>query len=231
MNHLLDPTDQLNRMLSRLLAVPPARRHGRAVPENRPIAKADILRRLDKAPLLRESRLMNVKHLIRPATEADSYEAAGLLQQLADEHTLGNPATRPPGRQVTLEERAERVRNILAQPNGGVLVCTDAGLIMGLVIVHLQQAKGAAKPGLGIATVSRLVVSSDARRSGIGRALVEAAQQWAAARGVRRLGVNVADGNDVAIRFYEALGYRTKHRFLALSLVSAHSSEDDGLAD
>jgi GNAT superfamily N-acetyltransferase len=46
------------------------------------------------------------------------------------------------------------------------------------------------------------------RGRGIGRALIDHVERWAAKHGVERMILTVAEGNDGAIRLYRELGYR-----------------------
>ena len=55
-------------------------------------------------------------------------------------------------------------------------------------------------------------VSNDARRLGIGRALIAHAERALAARGCLKINLQVLPGNDDACRFYAALGYRVEER-------------------
>ncbi|CAB3971635.1 MULTISPECIES: GNAT family acetyltransferase [Burkholderia] len=55
-------------------------------------------------------------------------------------------------------------------------------------------------------------VSNDARRLGIGRALIAHAERALAARGCLKINLQVLPGNDDACRFYAALGYRVEDR-------------------
>ena len=61
-----------------------------------------------------------------------------------------------------------------------------------------------------------LMVASEARRQGVGRALLSSAVEWARGAGVRKLELHVFPWNDAAISLYEAFGferegYRTGH--------------------
>jgi putative acetyltransferase len=61
-----------------------------------------------------------------------------------------------------------------------------------------------------------LMVAHDARRQGVGTALLEAAVDWAREAGVRKLELHVFPWNDAAIALYEAFGferegYRKRH--------------------
>lgn len=57
-----------------------------------------------------------------------------------------------------------------------------------------------------------MAVRVDARRQGIGAALLRAVARWAAERGARRLELEVRAGNLAAIRLYERLGLKTEGR-------------------
>lgn len=78
-------------------------------------------------------------------------------------------------------------------------VATDGSRVVGYAI---------ALPGT-TATVSELVVAPDARRSGHGRALVEAI---AAATDAEALVVTTPTDNDAARRFYSELGFEADER-------------------
>ncbi|QVN18151.1 GNAT family acetyltransferase [Burkholderia pyrrocinia] len=55
-------------------------------------------------------------------------------------------------------------------------------------------------------------VANDARRLGVGRALIAHAESALAARGCLKINLQVLPGNDDACRFYAALGYRVEER-------------------
>jgi diamine N-acetyltransferase len=57
--------------------------------------------------------------------------------------------------------------------------------------------------------VETLIVARAQRRRGCGRALMQAATEWARDKGASQLLLTVWAGNDEAERFYAALGYRT----------------------
>ena len=56
------------------------------------------------------------------------------------------------------------------------------------------------------------------RGRGIGRALIRHLEEWAAARGVARMVLNVSEANDGAIRLYRELGYREFDRAMLKEL-------------
>jgi ribosomal protein S18 acetylase RimI-like enzyme len=59
----------------------------------------------------------------------------------------------------------------------------------------------------GIAHIYAMWVAPDARRTGAGRALLEAAASWARDRGCERLVLSVTESNATARAFYAAVGF------------------------
>ena len=56
-------------------------------------------------------------------------------------------------------------------------------------------------------TVFAMWVAPEARRGGVGTALLAAVEEWASVGGAERLRLSVIDVNPDAVRFYEACGY------------------------
>jgi RimJ/RimL family protein N-acetyltransferase len=52
-----------------------------------------------------------------------------------------------------------------------------------------------------------LMVAFDARRQGVGTALLQAAVEWAREAGIRKLELHVFPWNEAAIALYEAFGF------------------------
>ncbi len=85
-----------------------------------------------------------------------------------------------------------------ATATADVLVLESAGSLVGAVMVGYDGHRG---------TVYYLGVDPEARGSGHGRALMEAAEAWLRAKGVWKLNLLVRDGNAAALGFYQRLGY------------------------
>lgn len=132
---------------------------------------------------------------IRPVRAADAPRLTGLLAQ------LGYPSE--PG------EVAGRLAGILASPTQEVLVAVPAdgsridgciGVERRLTLVEDERVE-----------ITGLVVDSAARRSGIGRVLVNAAEQWAVRHGLHTVVVRSNVVRSESHPFYEGIGYqRTK---------------------
>lgn len=70
-----------------------------------------------------------------------------------------------------------------------------------------------------------LGVDPDARRLGIGRRLVEAAEAWVRARGVPKINLLVRKENAGVLAFYEALGWRDTDTVCLYRTVDPERSE------
>lgn len=127
---------------------------------------------------------------LRPMQAGDAGEVAELTCQL--------------GYGVTPAEVIERLAQVVGDPDHQVLVAeAGEGRLLGWVHVHgsrLIEAEPAAEIG-------GLVVAEDARRAGVGRALLAATEEWAIQSGHRLVRVRSNVVREGAHRFYEALGY------------------------
>jgi ribosomal protein S18 acetylase RimI-like enzyme len=83
-------------------------------------------------------------------------------------------------------------------PSSTVIVLEREGAIIGAALVGHDGHRGA---------TYYVGVEPDLQRSGIGRALMTAVEDWLRARGVWKLNLLVRRENAGVIRFYEKLGY------------------------
>lgn len=98
---------------------------------------------------------------------------------------------------------------VVADPNAYTLLALVDHEAMGLITAHLRYTVNHAAP---IVQITLLVVDERARRHGVGRALVAAAEQWARDHGCRRIVVTTALHRAEAHAFYESVGYRQTGR-------------------
>lgn len=137
---------------------------------------------------------------IRKAVESDAAEIARLSTQ------LGYPAE--------VDAFVQRLGFLLHSPMHSVLVADDGnGHLQGFVGVEHRVM---IEMGERVEIVG-LVVDAQARRTGVGRALMAAAERWAREVGVKEifLGSNVV--RPEAHAFYPSLGYvvvKTQHSYL-----------------
>lgn len=99
--------------------------------------------------------------------------------------------------------------------HGAILVAVRAGAIVGATMVGNDGHRGA---------VYYLGVDEPARRLGVGRRLVEAAEHWCRARGVPKINLLIRKENLAVLAFYEAIGYADTN------CVSLYRTLDDAAA-
>jgi ribosomal protein S18 acetylase RimI-like enzyme len=138
---------------------------------------------------------------IRAATLADLPAVLTLVSRLA---ATGSP----PGRDAKQIEASdiESVTLALRQPAADevLLVAEDGGGLLGLIHVKTVVDYFSRRP---IAHVSDVVVAADAEGRGIGKALMNAAEDWARGRGYAMVQLHVLVDNARARSMYERLGY------------------------
>ncbi len=103
------------------------------------------------------------------------------------------------GYAVPLDEMQRRLSHVSNDPNHAILVaCLESGEVIGWIdvgiVFHLQSG--------AYCEIGGLVVSDSVRGQGIGRELVAAAEQWAAARGMEKVVVRSNAIRADAHRFY-----------------------------
>jgi ribosomal protein S18 acetylase RimI-like enzyme len=97
------------------------------------------------------------------------------------------------------EDRPDDLERLLVEFPGALLIAEDErSTVVGAVIAAWDGWRG---------NIYRLAVDSPRRREGVGRALVEAAEQGLRTRGCRRVTALVAFTDDVAGPFWDATGY------------------------
>jgi len=86
----------------------------------------------------------------------------------------------------------------LGGPSSTILIERGDATLSGSVMVGHDGHRG---------WVYYLAVAPDARRAGLGRALMAAAEAWLRARGVPKIQLMVRTGNEEVHAFYRALGF------------------------
>jgi RimJ/RimL family protein N-acetyltransferase len=101
-----------------------------------------------------------------------------------------------------VSEERRYVRAVRRHPDAAVLVAEAPEGLVG----RLSLARDPHPASRHVADVGLMVALSH-RRRGIGRALMQAAEEWAREAGVRKLELHVFPHNSAAIALYESLGY------------------------
>lgn len=110
----------------------------------------------------------------------------------------------------------------IAQPAATTFVAEHAsGQLAGFVTVAIVDEAHSLLQPMRFGRVGTLGVSAEWRGQGIGRMLMQHAQDWAAARGSRELRLNVWAFNEAAQHLYRELGYELRLQTLAKPLAAA----------
>jgi len=130
---------------------------------------------------------------IRTALESDAAQLAHLSLE------LGYP--------VSASELQLRLKALLASTRDLVLVAADPDAkLLGWIAVASRLAVEISPR----AEITGLVVGAAARRSGVGRALVDAGEAWAAQQGFGVIAVRSNVLRSESHPFYQSLGYRQR---------------------
>ena len=143
------------------------------------------------------SQQSNVSVRIREAQLRDAPKMAALMCEL--------------GYKTTSSEMRQRVKSILNDARYGTLVAEIDNEVCGMIgmVTHMSHEHN--DPS---GKIIALVVSKKQRRSGVGRALIAAAEKNFAKRKVTRVTLTTRFERKEAHRFYEGLGYsRAGFRF------------------
>jgi len=95
-----------------------------------------------------------------------------------------------------------------AEKHGAMFIAEQDGKPMGWAFAYEEHGElFIAEPERRHGFLAELFVSSEARGKGLGRALIEACENWSRGRGHKLLTIGVLAKNQAAIRAYEGSGY------------------------
>ncbi len=140
---------------------------------------------------------------IRPAQGADTDAIGNLYAELfAHMHALQS--------NYYLQARQDEsfIQAMIESDEATLLVAEKDSQILGFIIVQQQKTPpyNCIAPH-DFAYIIDLVVTQSARGSGLGKQLMQAAQEWAQGRGLDYIELGVLSNNLGAIALYEQLGY------------------------
>jgi RimJ/RimL family protein N-acetyltransferase len=135
---------------------------------------------------------------IRPAEPGDAAALVALANAVSAEPEAWLIST---GWRGVAEER-RFLRAVRRHPDAAVIVAELDGELVGRLSLARDQ-----HPASGHVADLGLMVDVGHRRRGIGRALMDAAVEWALGHGISKLELHVFPWNEPAIALYESLGY------------------------
>ena len=145
---------------------------------------------------------------VREASAAEVERVLGMYEWL-----FAPPGSLPP------RWNADRARAAIAQaiedPSSAVLVAEHRGDLLGICTAYLDMNSIRFGPRCW---VEDLAVSPDHRSQGVGKALLDAAKDWARERGASHLELDSGDARAEAHRFYEREGPSWTSRCFAWEL-------------
>lgn len=142
--------------------------------------------------------------IIRKATLEDTDSLIPLYNG-----SLRNMAQLQPLQYQEVPQDVEFVQQGILSEDGDVLVAEDAGKIIGLASVFVQETKPYPfRVQHKWCDLDTLYVDENHRRKGVGTALFQAAWQWAMQRELSSLQLMTLGENANAQRFYERMGMK-----------------------
>ena len=108
------------------------------------------------------------------------------------------------------------IESLIAGPDSTIIIAETNNEIAGFVALQVHQVQQTSRMRKRrFVMIENMAVDPIRRRRGIGRALLRAAADWAAQRGIAVLQLFVWEFNDAAARFYESEGFATELRGMA----------------
>ena len=144
---------------------------------------------------------MTQNFIVRPADPADAEALTRLAEAVSGEPEAWLISTDGEWRSVGDERRY--LKAVRRYPHAAVYVAERSD---GVIVGRLSLARDTHPASAHVADLG-LMVAQDARRQGVGRALLEAAVEWARASDVRKLELHVFPWNEPAIKLYERFGF------------------------
>lgn len=107
------------------------------------------------------------------------------------------------GYSITAQQAHQRLTQLQQNQNHAIYVAQVPHRVIGWIHVFVEETLVVGKD----ARIAGLIVHPDARDRGVGRLLMQAAEQWARSQGCERVVVSSNTVRQAAHRFYENVGY------------------------
>ena len=144
---------------------------------------------------------------IRPAVAADLPRIGRLGALLVEAHYNIDAKRFIATRARTPLDYASFLETQLKRPDVAILVADENGDVIGYAYAAVEGYDYMSLRGPA-GVVHDVLVEPDSRRRGVGRQLLDAALAFLKARGVPRVVLTTAEGNDVAERLFARAGFR-----------------------
>jgi ribosomal protein S18 acetylase RimI-like enzyme len=108
------------------------------------------------------------------------------------------------------------VASLIVGPSSTILIAETNTEIAGFVALRVYRVEQTPRmQRRSFVIIENMAVDNLQRGRGVGRALLRAAEDWTAQRGIATLQLFVWQFNDAAVRFYESEGFVTELRGMA----------------
>ena len=147
----------------------------------------------------------------RPSTLTIRRAQSADLQQLAPLRNALWPES-------PISEHTQELASVLAGKSLGILPLvifvaeTSEGILVGFLEAALRSCADGCDPTHPVGYVEGWYVSESHRRSGIGAALLRAAEDWARSQGCREIASDTQITNTLSQRVHESLGFQVAER-------------------
>lgn len=118
---------------------------------------------------------------------------------------------------------------LVNRPDVAVFVARESGKLRGFCEVSIRPYVNGCETA-PVAFVEGIFVEASSRKSGCGRMLIEAAMEWAAAKGLRELGSDTEIENHASIDAHERWGFQCTEQVQYLRLAIPGSFSGQGLS-
>ena len=155
--------------------------------------------------------------LIRRADTGDTETILNLLSQVLEIHAWIRPDVFIPG---TTKYTAEDLTRMYEDDTRPIYVAEEDGAVRGYAFCQIKPPA----PGLPMMIprttlyIDDICVDAYARRSHVGLALFDYVKKEARRLGCDTVTLNVWEGNDAALKFYQSMGMKTRSRMMEYDL-------------
>lgn len=113
------------------------------------------------------------------------------------------------------DEMRETLDSIIQSPGQtGFLARNEGGLAVGFINLSLRSDYVPGADQTPVAYVEGIYVAPDQQQQGVGRALIERAEQWATTQGCSELASDVMLGNSLGENFHNQVGFEEVERVI-----------------
>jgi GNAT superfamily N-acetyltransferase len=135
---------------------------------------------------------------IKQLKENNLFEIKHLWEQLNELHKQKSNNFKDYYARFTFEKRMESIHE---KENFAVFIAEHDEEIVGYTIVSCLKDLG---------EIDSIFLIPTLRNSGLGKKLIEKAEEWLSEQNINKIVISVADGNEAVFPFYQSLGYHPR---------------------